>query len=135
MNNCTHSSSKSSTSSNVNVPDGSRIKNATKWNEIDNLFNRGKEEKRKNREREENDKVARKEKKNKRQKIEPSKTDKHSSSGNEVWVDDGLGGKFNSEGFTGRVEDGVRVFKAHILSKPGAGSTPMCPFDCECCFI
>lgn len=51
------------------------------------------------------------------------------------WVDDGLGGIYNKEGYTGRVEDGVRVFKAHILSKPNAGSTPNCPFDCDCCYI
>ena len=51
------------------------------------------------------------------------------------WVDDGLGGKFNREGFTGRVEDGVKVFKAHVLNKPSAGSTKDCPFDCDCCFI
>lgn len=51
------------------------------------------------------------------------------------WVDDGLGGKYNKEGFTGRVEDGVKVFKRHILNKPGAGTTADCPFDCDCCFI
>lgn len=51
------------------------------------------------------------------------------------WVDDGLGGKFNREGFTGRVEDGVKVFKAHVLNKPTAGTTKDCPFDCDCCFI
>lgn len=53
----------------------------------------------------------------------------------ESWVDDGLGGKFNAEGFTGRVEDGVKIFKAHVLSKPNAGQTPLCPFDCDCCYI
>jgi hypothetical protein len=51
------------------------------------------------------------------------------------WVDDGLGGKFNREGYTGRVEDGVKVFKAHVLNKPGFGQSKDCPFDCECCFI
>jgi Eukaryotic protein of unknown function (DUF1764) len=51
------------------------------------------------------------------------------------WVDDGLGGVFNNEGYTGRVEDGVRVFKAHLLRKPQSGGTPDCPFDCDCCFI
>ena len=58
------------------------------------------------------------------------------SAGNkETWVDDGLGGKFNAEGFTGRVEEGVKIFKAHVLSKPNAGQTPLCPFDCDCCYI
>lgn len=51
------------------------------------------------------------------------------------WIDDGLGGKFNHEGYTGRVEDGVKVFKAHVLNRPAAGSTKDCPFDCQCCFI
>lgn len=51
------------------------------------------------------------------------------------WVDDGLGGKYNKEGFTGRVEDGVKIFKRHILNKPGAGFSKDCPFDCSCCFI
>jgi hypothetical protein len=51
------------------------------------------------------------------------------------WIDDGLGGKFNNEGYTGRVEDGVKVFKAHVLNRPTAGSTKDCPFDCQCCFI
>ena len=51
------------------------------------------------------------------------------------WVDDGLGGIYNKEGYTGRVEDGVKIFKRHILNKPGAGSTDLCPFDCNCCFI
>ena len=53
----------------------------------------------------------------------------------DTWIDDGLGGKYNHEGDTGRVQDGVRVFKAHILSKPNAGTTKECPFDCNCCFI
>jgi hypothetical protein len=51
------------------------------------------------------------------------------------WKDDGLGGKFNSEGYTGRVEDGVKVFKAHMLNKPNFGSSKDCPFECQCCFI
>lgn len=51
------------------------------------------------------------------------------------WADDGLGGKYNKEGYTGRVEDGVKIFKRHILNKPGAGNTKDCPFECNCCFI
>mmetsp|Transcript_12242 Transcript_12242/g.16010 ORF Transcript_12242/g.16010 Transcript_12242/m.16010 type:complete len:133 (+) Transcript_12242:72-470(+) len=51
------------------------------------------------------------------------------------WVNDGLGGVYNPEGFTGRVEDGVKVFKSHILRKPNSGNTAQCPFDCDCCFI
>ena len=59
----------------------------------------------------------------------------HQQQQEEEWVDDGLGGRFNAEGFTGRVEDGVKVFKAHVLSKPNAGTTAQCPFDCDCCYI
>ncbi|VEU36105.1 unnamed protein product [Pseudo-nitzschia multistriata] len=55
--------------------------------------------------------------------------------GSKEWVDDGLGGKYNKEGYTGRVEDGVKVFKRHLLNKPTAGTTKDCPFDCDCCFI
>jgi hypothetical protein len=51
------------------------------------------------------------------------------------WVDDGLGGKFNKDGFTGRREDGVRVYKAHVLNKKDFGNSPDCPFDCDCCYI
>jgi hypothetical protein len=51
------------------------------------------------------------------------------------WVDDGLGGKYNSEGFTGRVEDGMKIFKTHLLQSKKSGTTPECPFDCNCCFI
>lgn len=51
------------------------------------------------------------------------------------WVDDGLGGKFNREGYTGRREDGVRIYKAHLLNKKDFGNSPICPFDCDCCYI
>ena len=52
------------------------------------------------------------------------------------WASDGLGGVFNGEGFTGRRDDGGhRVFKSTLMNREGAGSTPQCPFDCDCCFI
>jgi Eukaryotic protein of unknown function (DUF1764) len=51
------------------------------------------------------------------------------------WVEDGLGGKYNSEGFTGRIQDGMKVFKTHLLQSKKSGTTPECPFDCNCCFI
>ena len=51
------------------------------------------------------------------------------------WANDGLGGVFDKEGFTGRVEDGQKVFKAHLFNKKGFGTTKDCPFDCDCCFI
>ena len=51
------------------------------------------------------------------------------------WVNDGLGGVFDGEGFTGRKEEGVKVFKAHLFNKKGFGTSKDCPFDCECCYI
>jgi Eukaryotic protein of unknown function (DUF1764) len=70
-----------------------------------------------------------------RYKKDGKRTSESSQNDTESWVDDGLGGKYNSEGYTGRVEDGVKIFKAHILSKPNAGQSPQCPFDCTCCYI
>jgi hypothetical protein len=64
--------------------------------------------------------------------IVEGKTSKGSS---QEWVDDGLGGKFNAEGFTGRKEEGMKIFKAHVLDKPNSGYSKDCPFDCSCCFI
>lgn len=53
------------------------------------------------------------------------------------WVNDGLGGIFNKDGYTGRREEtsGYKVYKAHLFNKKGFGDTPDCPFDCDCCFI
>jgi len=53
------------------------------------------------------------------------------------WAQDGLGGVFDSEGFTGRREgtQGLKVFKAHLFNKKGFGTSKDCPFDCDCCFI
>lgn len=51
------------------------------------------------------------------------------------WVNDGKGGVFDSEGFTGRKEEGLKVYKAHLFNKKGFGTTPDCPFDCDCCYI
>lgn len=53
------------------------------------------------------------------------------------WANDGLGGVFDKEGFTGRTEDGTgfKIYKAHLFNKKGFGTTPDCPFDCDCCYI
>jgi len=51
------------------------------------------------------------------------------------WVQDGLGGVFDKEGFTGRNQDGYRIYKAHLMNKPGFGRSKKCPFDCDCCYI
>jgi hypothetical protein len=71
----------------------------------------------------------------KRQSNKSMVEEKLSRGSSSKWVDDGLGGRFNAEGFTGRVEEGMKVFKAHVLNKPNFGSTKNCPFDCDCCFI
>mmetsp|Transcript_98459 Transcript_98459/g.228301 ORF Transcript_98459/g.228301 Transcript_98459/m.228301 type:complete len:133 (-) Transcript_98459:15-413(-) len=55
----------------------------------------------------------------------------------DAWQDDGLGGVYNSEGWTGRSTPGdkLRIFKAHLIKAgQGGGGTPLCPFDCDCCF-
>jgi hypothetical protein len=70
----------------------------------------------------------------KKKALSGDKTDVTSLTKNE-WVNDGLGGIFDKEGFTGRKEDGVKVFKAHLFNKKGFGTTKDCPFDCDCCYI
>ena len=56
---------------------------------------------------------------------------------NGEWVDDGLGGIFDKDGFTGRREQGsgFKIYKAHLMNKKGFGQTKDCPFDCDCCYI
>lgn len=52
------------------------------------------------------------------------------------WVNDGLGGIFDNEGYTGRRQEGTgKIYKAHLFNKKGFGTTPDCPFDCDCCYI
>jgi hypothetical protein len=51
------------------------------------------------------------------------------------WANDGLGGVFDVDGFTGRKQEGVKIFKAHLFNKKGFGTTEDCPFDCDCCYI
>ena len=53
----------------------------------------------------------------------------------EAWVDDGLGGIFNKDGFTGRKDEGMKIYKAHLMNERNFGNTPDCPFDCKCCYI
>jgi Eukaryotic protein of unknown function (DUF1764) len=71
----------------------------------------------------------------KRHKSSSNKPAPRASSSTTDWVDDGLGGKYNAEGYTGRVEDGMKIFKTHLLQSSKSGTTPDCPFDCDCCFI
>ena len=53
------------------------------------------------------------------------------------WAKDGLGGVFNTDGYTGRKEEGsgFKIYKAHLFNKKGFGTTKDCPFDCQCCYI
>ena len=62
------------------------------------------------------------------------------------WLDDGLGGIYNRDGWTGRKsKEGFRIFKTHLLmrqnelsgenKKNGKYGSGKCPFDCSCCFI
>lgn len=40
----------------------------------------------------------------------------------------------NPEAPLERIQDGVPVYKAHLLKVGEGGGTPLCPFDCNCCF-
>jgi beta-xylosidase len=110
------------------------------WDAIESLFDDKKKDK-KDRHVEQQEQKKLNDEYRRQQKAERASSGSASASGTtnfsakEKWADDGLGGKYNTEGFTGRVQEGVKVFKAHLLSKPGAGSSDQCPFDCECCYI
>ena len=47
------------------------------------------------------------------------------------WTDDGLGGIYNKDGWTGRrtESDQLRIFKAHLIQVGQGGGTPLCPFE------
>jgi hypothetical protein len=101
--------------------------------EIDSLFA---EKKKKQRlETEEVKSREQAEKSNSKNQAKRTKSSNGTSASSKDWVDDGLGGKYNAEGYTGRVQDGIKIFKAHLLNKSKHGNTPECPFDCKCCFI
>jgi len=51
------------------------------------------------------------------------------------WASDGLGGIFDADGWTGRTESGMKIYKHHLFNKKNAGKTKDCPFDCDCCYI
>ncbi len=40
----------------------------------------------------------------------------------------------NPEAPLERIQDGLPVYKAHLLKVGEGGGTPLCPFDCNCCF-
>jgi Eukaryotic protein of unknown function (DUF1764) len=114
------------------------------WDEIESLFDEKKKEVKQQADAQRKDASLRK---SRRKKVDSdsaeskdrasvprkSRTINHGNSGD--WMDDGLGGRYNAEGYTGRIEDGMKIFKAHVLSKPNAGQTADCPFDCDCCYI
>lgn len=118
------------------APDGNKKRG---WDAIESLFDDKKKDKKdRHVEQQEQKKLNdeyRRQQKAERASGSASTTGTTNFSAKEKWADDGLGGKYNAEGFTGRVQEGVKVFKAHLLSKPGAGSSDQCPFDCECCYI
>jgi Eukaryotic protein of unknown function (DUF1764) len=126
-------------SAETNKPAEEAEKNKGWGNEIDDLF-AGKKMKKRQQQAESEAAVAKQQKQHQAKKRKKSGQGSSHLSGKTLdeadkWVDDGLGGVYNNEGYTGRVEDGVRVFKAHLLRKPKSGGTPDCPFDCDCCFI
>lgn len=136
----THGSAQSKRSSEEEEKKGPSEENIKGWsNEIDDLF-AGKKTKKRLLQAETEAAIAKRQKDNQAKKRKKSGQGSSSPSAKKFnerdgWVDDGLGGVYNNEGYTGRVEDGLRVFKAHLLRKPQSGGTPECPFDCDCCFI
>ena len=122
-------------SNNVKAKSGSKPEDVSPkkrgWDDIEKLFDDKKQQKKadeKEAQRKQHRKAAKKAKAASSGATNTAKTPTD-------WVDDGLGGVYNSEGFTGRVEDGVKIFKAHILRKENSGNTDQCPFDCDCCYI
>eukprot|EP00978_Attheya_sp_CCMP212_P016319 scaffold42639_cov37-Attheya_sp.AAC.2 len=103
---------------------------------IESLFQTAKQEKKELQQEQEEEEQQQKKKTQKsklKTNVKGDRRDLPSQKG--TWVNDGLGGKFDNEGFTGRKESGVKIFKAHTFNKQGFGQTPQCPFDCDCCFI
>mmetsp|Transcript_15993 Transcript_15993/g.36749 ORF Transcript_15993/g.36749 Transcript_15993/m.36749 type:complete len:137 (-) Transcript_15993:487-897(-) len=116
--------------------DASTYSKKSGWDEIDNMFEQNK--KRKQAEKRQQEKAAAATKASSK----ASTTNSLSYTRQDIdvmqekeWKDDGLGGKFNKEGFTGRTEGGLKVFKAHLFNRKNFGSTDDCPFDCDCCYI
>lgn len=106
---------------------GEKVGEKRGWDEIESIFDDKKKQKKSEAE------AAKKS--SKKYKSEGSGKPKAKDLGGD-WVDDGLGGVYNSEGFTGRTEDGCRIFKAHVIQhRPDAGRTELCPFDCDCCYM
>ena len=106
------------------------------WDEIESLFDDKKKKEKEKAAATAKDEELRRARRKRKSSSEPSekRAGTIETKGSE-WFDDGLGGKYNTEGFTGRIEDGVKIFKAHVLSRPNAGQTADCPFDCDCCYI
>merc|ERR1712151_946118 len=108
-------------------------------NEIDDLFNQKKEHKKQQKQNEINEKERIKNVKAAAKACIPKNRNEMTNINKNEWIDDGLGGVFNHEGFTGRRqkddESNVKIYKAHLMNKPGFGTTKDCPFDCDCCYI
>ena len=102
-------------------------------NEIDALFSQKKKQKLEQRVQEkQTEKSA---SRNPKSKLKYDRHDTEALSSPNEFIADGLGGRFNKEGYTGRVEDGVKIYKAHLFNKPSFGNSKDCPFDCDCCYI
>jgi len=108
---------------------------ATGLKDIDALFAQKKETKKQLEKESAAAAKAKKEWKKKQPPRSSPRSHNNNSNNSDDWVDDGLGGKFNAEGYTGRVEDGVKIYKTHRLQSTKSGTTKDCPFDCDCCFI
>eukprot|EP00587_Corethron_hystrix_P010659 CAMPEP_0113301306 /NCGR_PEP_ID=MMETSP0010_2-20120614/2589_1 /TAXON_ID=216773 ORGANISM="Corethron hystrix, Strain 308" /NCGR_SAMPLE_ID=MMETSP0010_2 /ASSEMBLY_ACC=CAM_ASM_000155 /LENGTH=140 /DNA_ID=CAMNT_0000154905 /DNA_START=64 /DNA_END=486 /DNA_ORIENTATION=- /assembly_acc=CAM_ASM_000155 len=107
---------------------------------IDDLFASKRKEKIKRKELQNIEEAARKDAEKKRKCDTKTGTGRDRSSLQSMrhgeFVDDGLGGVYDKEGYTGRTtDDGMKIFKAHLFNKESFGSKKDCPFDCDCCFI
>lgn len=104
-------------------------------NEIEALFDDKKQHKKQRQQQEQQDEQEKRKRKARQQQQSNNSRKDLLQLNDKEWKDDGLGGKYNREGFTGRREDGVKVYKAHLLNERDFGNTPDCPFDCSCCYI
>lgn len=103
----------------------------SKVSDIDSLFASAKEKKIDKRRKEADDDVTTK----KKVRVEPEVDDKPfgygimQSSYNHVKI-------VNPEAPLERIDkdSGLPVYKAHLLKVGEGGGTPLCPFDCNCCF-
>ena len=136
-----------SNSTSGNTPNTATSSNNKKrgWDDIESIFDQKKKQQLQEREKQDLDEQQKQQQRQQRRSKMTKSSRPPSTATTDTgrtktseWVNDGLGGIYNHEGYTGRTsEDGMKIFKAHVISKniQNAGQTKDCPFDCNCCFI